>query len=81
LITTAAPVASTSSLSPNDTWIPAEVGFTVVGQVGDGRRLLDLVRADPPDVAVIDLRMSPGYAAEGIEAAEAIRRVARPRSG
>ena len=55
--------------------ILAEAGFNVIGQVGDGARLLDLVRADPPDVAVIDLRMPPGYAAEGIDTAAAIRAI------
>ncbi|GAA2656089.1 response regulator transcription factor [Paractinoplanes durhamensis] len=53
--------------------ILADAGFTVTGQAGDGNTLLDLIRADPPDVAVIDLRMPPGYAAEGIETAAAIR--------
>jgi DNA-binding NarL/FixJ family response regulator len=38
--------------------------------------LIDLVRADPPDVAVIDLRMPPGFAAEGIEAAAEVRALA-----
>jgi DNA-binding NarL/FixJ family response regulator len=52
----------------------ADNGFTVTGQAGDGPALLDLIRADPPDVAVIDLRMPPGFAAEGIDAAVAIRR-------
>lgn len=56
--------------------ILAEAGFEVVGQVGDGAELLDLVRRDPPDVAVIDLRMPPGYSAEGIEAAAKIRTAA-----
>ena len=60
--------------------ILTEAGFTVVGQVGDGARLLDLVRADPPDVAVIDLRMPPGYAAEGIDTAAALRAIA-PKVG
>jgi DNA-binding NarL/FixJ family response regulator len=54
--------------------ILAEAGFDVVGQVGDGADLVDLVRHDPPDVAVIDLRMPPGYSAEGIDAAATIRR-------
>jgi DNA-binding NarL/FixJ family response regulator len=53
--------------------ILADSGFTVTGQAGDGPALVDLVRADPPDVAVIDLRMPPGHAAEGIDAATAIR--------
>ena len=60
--------------------ILADVGFTVAGQAGDGAQLLHLVRADPPDVAVIDLRMPPGFSAEGIEAAAAIREFA-PRVG
>jgi DNA-binding NarL/FixJ family response regulator len=53
-----------------------DVGFTVIGQAGDGAGLLGLVRADPPEVAVIDLRMPPGYAAEGIDTAAAIRAAA-----
>jgi DNA-binding NarL/FixJ family response regulator len=56
--------------------ILADVGFTVAGQAADGAGLLELVRRDPPDVAVIDLRMPPSFAAEGIETAAAIRDVA-----
>lgn len=56
--------------------ILADVGFTVTGQAGDGAALLRLIRADPPDAAVIDLRMPPGFAAEGIETAAAIRAMA-----
>jgi DNA-binding NarL/FixJ family response regulator len=56
--------------------ILADTGFTVTGQAGDGPALLDLVRADPPEVAVIDLRMPPGHAAEGIDTAAAIRELA-----
>ncbi|MEU4237413.1 response regulator transcription factor [Actinoplanes sp. NPDC026619] len=56
--------------------ILADVGFTVTGQAGDGAALLGLVRADPPDVAVLDLRMPPGFAAEGIDTAAAIRAAA-----
>jgi len=53
-----------------------DVGFTVTGQAGDGAALLRLVRDDPPDVAVIDLRMPPGFSAEGIDTAAAIRATA-----
>ena len=60
--------------------ILTDVGFTVTGQAGDGAALLDLVRADPPDVAVIDLRMPPDFAAEGIDTAAAIRATA-PATG
>jgi len=56
--------------------ILADVGFTVAGHTADGAGLLDMVRQDPPDVAVIDLRMPPGFSAEGIETAAAIRDVA-----
>jgi DNA-binding NarL/FixJ family response regulator len=56
--------------------ILTEIGFTVTGQAGDGPRLLELARAHPPDVAVIDLRMPPAFAAEGIETAAALRSVA-----
>ena len=53
--------------------ILTEMGFDVTGRAGDGATLVDLVRRDPPDVAVLDLRMPPGFADEGIEAAGAIR--------
>jgi DNA-binding NarL/FixJ family response regulator len=53
--------------------ILTEAGFTVTGQVGDGDALVQLVRADPPDVAIIDLRMPPTHSAEGLDAAAAIR--------
>ena len=54
----------------------SDVGFTVTGQAGDGAALLHLVRTDPPDVAVIDLRMPPGFSTEGIDTAVAIRAMA-----
>lgn len=56
--------------------ILTDTGFTVAGRASDGATLLELVRADPPEVAVIDLRMPPGYTAEGIETAAAIRQLA-----
>jgi DNA-binding NarL/FixJ family response regulator len=48
-------------------------GFDVVGQADDAPRLLDLVREHRPDLAIIDIRMPPGYLTEGIEAAREIR--------
>lgn len=60
--------------------ILAEVGFEVTGQARSGPELVDLVRRDPPDVVITDLRMPPGYADEGIHAAGQIRAVA-PRVG
>ncbi|QJY46095.1 response regulator transcription factor [Pseudonocardia broussonetiae] len=56
--------------------ILTEIGFEVTGRTGDGDGLVDLVRRDPPDVALLDLRMPPGFADEGIEAATAIRAAA-----
>lgn len=50
-----------------------DAGFEVVGQAGDAAGLLALVERDPPDVAVIDIRMPPGRSAEGVEAARSIR--------
>jgi DNA-binding NarL/FixJ family response regulator len=60
--------------------IVAESGFEVRGMVGDAESLLRLIRSDPPDLAIIDLRMPPGHSAEGLEAAVAIRQFA-PRVG
>ena len=37
---------------------------------------MDLVRSEPPDVTVIDLRMPPDFASEGLEAADEIRAIA-----
>jgi len=58
----------------------AESGFEVGGQAGDGTALLGLVLADPPDVAIIDLRMPPTHTVEGLQAATAIR-AAAPQVG
>ncbi len=49
-------------------------GFQVAGQAGDARQLLHLVAADPPEVAVIDIRMPPSHTTEGLLAALQIRR-------
>ena len=53
--------------------ILTEVGFEVVGQARDGTHLVSLARTERPDVVITDLRMPPGYADEGIEAAAEIR--------
>ena len=53
--------------------ILAEIGFTIVDHVTDAASLFERVRSDPPDVVITDLRMPPGFADEGIEAAAAIR--------
>ena len=48
-------------------------GFEVVGQAGNGIELLALVRSARPELAVIDIRMPPGHATEGLQAARVIR--------
>jgi DNA-binding NarL/FixJ family response regulator len=60
--------------------ILTDSGFEITGQVGDGDALVRLVADDPPDVAVIDLRMPPTHSSEGLDAAAAIR-VAAPEVG
>ena len=48
-------------------------GFDVVGQAGNGPVLLALVRSARPDLAIIDIRMPPAQATEGLQAARVIR--------
>ena len=48
-------------------------GFHVVGQAGDAPELLELVRAQTPDVVIVDIRMPPDHETEGLEAARVIR--------
>jgi DNA-binding NarL/FixJ family response regulator len=48
-------------------------GFEMVGQAGDGPRLLALVREAAPDLVVTDIRMPPTNTTEGLEAARVIR--------
>jgi DNA-binding NarL/FixJ family response regulator len=51
----------------------AETGFTVLAQAGDAEELLAAVGADPPDVAIVDIRMPPTHTDEGLRAAHRIR--------
>jgi DNA-binding NarL/FixJ family response regulator len=48
-------------------------GYDVVGQAGDGDRLVEIVRDLAPDLAIIDIRMPPTHTWEGIEVAKIIR--------
>ena len=48
-------------------------GFDVVGQAGDGRQLLDLVREKRPDLVVADIRMPPTHTTEGLDAAPVLQ--------
>jgi DNA-binding NarL/FixJ family response regulator len=51
----------------------SEAGFEVIGQAATGEELLSLVRLDPPDVAIVDIRMPPSHTNEGLVAAQQIR--------
>jgi DNA-binding NarL/FixJ family response regulator len=51
----------------------SHAGFEVVGQAGNGTELLDLVRSVHPELAIIDIRMPPTHATEGLRAARVIR--------
>ncbi len=53
-----------------------ESGFEVTCQVGDAEALIEHVRRDPPNLVIVDLRMPPDFAAEGLEATRAIRDIA-----
>jgi DNA-binding NarL/FixJ family response regulator len=48
-------------------------GIEVAAQAGDAERLLALVRVDPPDAVVVDIRMPPTHTCEGLDAARRIR--------
>jgi len=51
----------------------ANHGFDVVGTAEDLDGLLELVRRERPDVAIVDIRLPPTWTDEGIRAAEEIR--------
>jgi DNA-binding NarL/FixJ family response regulator len=51
-----------------------DAGHQIVAEVGDGRRFLEAIEKDPPDVAVVDVRMPPGFKDEGLKAALEARR-------
>jgi DNA-binding NarL/FixJ family response regulator len=52
----------------------ADASLDVVAKVGDGPGLISAVEQHRPDVAVVDVRMPPGYHDEGLKAAIEIRR-------
>ncbi len=47
--------------------------FQVVGQAGTAAELVELVRERRPGLVVVDIRMPPNHATEGLEAARVIR--------
>ncbi|MFK4085310.1 response regulator [Kribbella sp. NPDC020789] len=48
-------------------------GHEVRDSVGDADTLLAVVRKEPPDLVITDVRMPPGHSDEGLRAAAAIR--------
>jgi len=51
-----------------------DAGHEVVGKAGDADTLLALVAEHEPELAVVDVRMPPGYDDEGTRAAATIRK-------
>jgi DNA-binding NarL/FixJ family response regulator len=51
-----------------------DAGFDVIAKVGDGPGLIAAAELHRPDVAVVDVRMPPGYRDEGLKAALETRR-------
>jgi DNA-binding NarL/FixJ family response regulator len=51
----------------------ADAGLEVVATVGDGPGMISAVEQHRPDIAVVDVRMPPGYRDEGLKAAIEIR--------
>jgi DNA-binding NarL/FixJ family response regulator len=47
--------------------------FEVIGLAGDVAELMRLVRRQPPELVVLDIRMPPSHTTEGLDAARSIR--------
>lgn len=60
-------------------WL-TEIGIEVLGTARNADELVEMVRIDPPDVAIIDISMPPGFDDEGLQAAETLA-VCRPEVG
>ena len=52
-----------------------DAGSEVVASVGDAPALMTAVRQHRPDVAIVDVRMPPGFSDEGLRAAVELRRL------
>ena len=56
-------------------------GFEVAGQAGDATELIELVRQERPELAVVDIRMPPEFSTEGsTPPSKSARTTPRPRS-
>jgi DNA-binding NarL/FixJ family response regulator len=51
----------------------ADQGIDVLAEAGTAEELMRLIAADPPNLAVIDIRMPPSFTDEGLRAAREIR--------
>src|ERR671931_227905 len=49
-----------------------DAGMTVIASVGSAEELLRAVEREPPDAAIVDIRMPPTHTTEGLEAAAQI---------
>lgn len=52
----------------------AHPGFAVIGEARDAEQLQRMVALERPDIAIVDIRMPPTYADEGVQAAKRIGR-------
>ena len=50
-----------------------DAGFDIVAEVATREQLLEAVEREAPDVALVDIRLPPGYGDEGLRAATEIR--------
>jgi DNA-binding NarL/FixJ family response regulator len=57
-----------------------DAGMTVTASVGSADELLRAVERDPPDAAIVDIRMPPTHTTEGLQAAAQIA-AAKPEVG
>jgi DNA-binding NarL/FixJ family response regulator len=58
-----------------------ELGFEVTIEVSNAADLVAAIAVDPPQVAIVDIRMPPTFTTEGLEAAAAIRASTGGRTG
>jgi DNA-binding NarL/FixJ family response regulator len=52
-----------------------DAGLEVLAEVGDASALMQEIALQGPDVAVVDMRMPPGFSDEGLKAAVQIRKL------
>ena len=50
-----------------------EAGYETVAALGDATNVVEVAREHQPDVAVLDVRLPPGFRDEGVRAAIALR--------